>query len=594
MRYCKKCGKQLEDNALFCSNCGTKNEIPISDETVTEDNINQTPPSSVPPVQFITPDEEGQTNTASQEMEYEKTSATPLKKKKKGKNIVFAAIAAIVVVIATGAIVYAKSDSLQNSLKMAFMEPDKYLRGIAAEAFSDIASETTETYHALKTPVAAMKNENAEMASDFNLTLALDESFTSSIFSALNMNNIQLKNLSANINSNTKGGNTSADISIFLNDSALVTLKSLIDISNKNFYFQIPELSSSYLKINMNDFNSFNNLPQTKVTNIFSSLPAIEEKELERIVKDYSDLIVKMLTNVTVEKDVTAKVDDVTSTYNKFTASISEQQIYDFAVAFLTAAKEDEVLLNFLDSVRNTSSAYSGRGSIESTKSEIERALESLLSETVEEPEKIAAIYYAWIDESGSMKGQELSINDAGSIGYLTTQSKDKKGIHIWLKEDGQELLGIQTSYITKDGAYSGSASLSVASYDYYYEDYQTTSILLDFSNFSYSKNKMTGTFTLSTDALPGSSLTLDTFADSESLSFTLDVAYLGMKLGTISLTGSKQEPSVITFPNDSDQIYSIESTEEVNRYFNELDVDGFINKLNNLLGFDITSILNS
>ncbi len=47
-KFCTKCGKQLSDDSLFCSACGSKQEPVINEETQTKSIENEISPTTTP------------------------------------------------------------------------------------------------------------------------------------------------------------------------------------------------------------------------------------------------------------------------------------------------------------------------------------------------------------------------------------------------------------------------------------------------------------------------------------------------------------------------------------------------------------------
>ena len=50
-RFCTNCGATLEDDALFCPECGTRTEDPVSSDIFPENAADKTPGQAEPPIQ---------------------------------------------------------------------------------------------------------------------------------------------------------------------------------------------------------------------------------------------------------------------------------------------------------------------------------------------------------------------------------------------------------------------------------------------------------------------------------------------------------------------------------------------------------------
>lgn len=576
MKYCKKCGNLLDETAISCPSCGAK--IEDSSETKPEE-----------PVSFIMP--QTQESVSSDFI----SEAVPEKKKPHKKKILAAIIAVFLVIVGTGAIVYASSDSFKNSMKQAMMKPSEYLQSIFENSFAEIAEDVSEQYSTFLAPITNLTSDKQELNCLASVDLKLNQEFLAPLLESAGLSDVKFENLSANIVSNSKDGKVGGNVLLSVNGQSLVSLNLAGDNKENTFYLQIPELSSAYLKIDAHNFVQQSTSSSQQLGQMISSIfneSMLSPDDVKRILTDYSSLFVDMLTEVDVEKDLTVEASGVKTSYDKYIVSINEKQLKDFLIAFLTKAKNDEKLLGFLENMLQVISKYSETElDIPSFSSDIDKSLKEIEAIKADETVIVANLSF-WINEKGEIKGEELNAKNY-FLGFLSTEKKNQHGFSLWLKNESTSIFSLDADSLEKDDKYSGSAKFTVSSENLYTQTMQTNTITFDFTDVT-TKDTFTGTFTATSSLIPGGSLTLTLTGKSKEREAVLGINYMGMSIATLTFRiSNSQKADEIIFPSKSDKIYIIEADgEALYEYLEECNIEELLKRLENSIGIDLSSSL--
>lgn len=596
MKYCKKCGAKLEENVLICSSCGAKVEASKSDTSAqTVDDQLQNTDIQEEPVSFTMPMEKPSSAPSASIPE-----ARPAGKKRRGKRVLAAVIAAVLVVVGAGAIVYASSDSLQNSVKQAFWQPEDYIQHVVERSFDKLASDASQSYTTLFAPVATLtSSEKTDLGYQMTMKLNLNQDFIAPFLDASDLNGLKLETFTADIDASLKGEQIGALISLSVNEQQLASMNLAGNEKEDVLYFQIPEFTSSYLKIDLQDFELPSSTANTaQIQQLMKELfneSLLNEKDVERIITIYSKLIVELLTDVSVEKNVTADAAGVSATYNKYTATITEQQLYDFLLKLLKEAQNDETILNFLSNSVEVFNRYSNQPAVTYSGKDIIGTMIANLEKATIQPSNVMGSCSFWINDQGEMKGAEFTLIDSPSetysFGYLSCEKKSNYGFSFWMKENTTEILNLHVNSVKKDGVCKGTAELTVSEDDWYTGSLKTNSITVDFT-LNNTETNSEGSFTLSSTLVPGGSLTLTFSGKDKERDISLGVNYLGMNMATASLTYTETKAKEISFPSASDQVYTVTPDEkELYEYLSECDINTLLQKLSSSIGIDLNSL---
>lgn len=567
MDKCKTCGALLEENKPFCSACGAKVE-------------------QMPEFSYDKPsDPVDNTKKANDESTIPSVTAVPenIKRTKPKRKFAFAVVAVLLIAIVGGTIAYASSNSIKNTMKLMTLGSDAYLKEVFEEAVSKKITTLSDAYS------KALENHDAiDAKGAYNFGFQYEVSpLMSSAFSG---SEFDLKNIAADLSLIFDENKGSFDLGLSVNDTRLINLDVYFDLLGKVIYGKIPALSSSYLMFDMIELEELYSAYLTPAISNSSYNYSLSAKELEEICTTYSNLLIDMLTrDAKLDKDVSIKASDLTSSYNKFTTTLTEGMLYDFALTVLEALQNDKILADLLN---------------EALKDQ-DSSLESLYKELkASEPDvnrnNILADYVAYVDNLGNIKGQELNFPETAdnvSIGYLAIQDNSDNGLSVWVKENGVSIFSIERKCKDKNNITEGELTAVLAVYDDYYDDYTTYDMNIIFSDVKKDTNGTTtsGKYVLTSNLLPGSSMAMNLENTDEDLKLTLDLTYMGMNLGTIIITCNQGSDAKVASMDSGAKVYDIMKDESLmNDYLSEIDTEAFINDINSKLGVDIRPLLES
>lgn len=557
MSLCKICGSQMEEGSTFCSNCGAKQD-------------------TAPEFSYEQADGKAQTDTTTATSSF---TAVPekLKKKSAGKKAVIGIVAALLVLVAAGAIALASSSSIKNTFKLMTSSPDTYLK----DTLSDSMKNSIDSYY---NSLKETKNKNTTEYNGMDLSLKFEPgTFINTMLSSYA--DVKLDSIGANLSYAASKDNVSFDMSLLANDKSLASINSLINLaSSPEILFRIPELTPSYIKVTLNDmlssmgYLSLDELLESFASEIGYSYPSdfLSEATMDKCV----DALLKIIgTEVTLDKNAELKAGSVTGTYNKFTTDITEEAFYDAICSILSILNEDKAFSEYYN-------LMSG---------EYGMTIDELILEIEDEKEYIdedskPLEYSVWIDNNGDIKAQEIKIDKNSSIGYYMPQDGSKHGILFKVKDDGSNVFLIEGEYTDKSGAKSGEIELTVNSYDYYTDSYSTsTTFLVEFSNVKCDSKNMSGTYTFTTNLLVGSSLVLTQSGTTDDQTLTAEIVVQGIPVGKFTLTSKLKKDASATKADTSAKVYSYSDYDDLYEYEDEIDMNAFLMDILNKLGLDLS-----
>jgi hypothetical protein len=508
------------------------------------DNINQTEASNTsvtePQVNEILSDNNAEPVMNGAEII---SGVEPVRKKGPAKILITIAVI-IVLLIGAGISAYAFSPWVKNNVKMLINDPSEYYAWVESENMNGIAEKIAKGYDELSN--SEVQDVSMELKADLET-----DSITSLIESeaGISLADAGIK-IPSNVSFTESGDKSSACVKINADGKTLATMNAYV--KDNKVYYQIPELSSSYICVDLNqimelslneseiDSESFNNLVSDMATGD-GLQELLTDKELEELLVKYFDIAFSNIDDVELDKSVKCEVGDVNVKYNKLTAEIDEGCLYNIAKDVLKEAKKDKTIIKLVETT----------GAV--TKDEYVAAIDGLLEQlgdyNISGGEKLGTMN-VYVDSKGVIQGRsfEVANNENVKLDYM-------------LAEDGS------------DNAFEINCIF----------DNEGLNIKGDFEEKS---NKTNGTVDVSLIGIK-----LD--SDGKSQSISSEIVVDGVKYGTVSLNYSDKKTEDVAAFNDSEKVYNYtEDGADLQEYIGSADISGFLKNISDVIGIDLNSLL--
>ena len=329
--FCEHCGKELLENEAVCSQCGA------NIESVKQDADGETKQNE----EFVVEE-----TVAGDETDLQQTE--PPKKKKTGLIVGICAAAAV---LAIAALVIFNFNFIKGYSVKLFGSDTDYLRFVEKNAFNQGIEGVTEVY-------SKIIDETETVGTKATLKPQIGDSAKKLIEDSLGgKTNVDwINDISLSTSGKSDGENGQATLSIKLSESEILTLDTIVASKERMLYLALSNLSDKYIKtkieVDESSEEAFDisqklaqalNDPEFKAT-----LPS--EKELEELLKKYSDTVIAQLEAESVTT-MYMTVGEINGEYTVVEYHITEEDFYEILETILEMAKEDEELKEIIESV---------------------------------------------------------------------------------------------------------------------------------------------------------------------------------------------------------------------------------------------------
>lgn len=498
------------------------------------------------------------------------------KKKSRGKGIVALLIFLIIIGIGT-ATAYAYRANLSNALARLTKSPAEYYRYVEKKAFinlvkdtysADLASENKTSYKITSDVSFDHETLDSLMSTTFDFTLTDLESMLGITF-----NSIGLDMLVA-----SEDSLINQSMGLRLNQVNLITAQIFMDIANQNMYFRLPDLSDAYLYQSLNDQSTDDVLPDTSLLK-----ETLTSANIRDFLNRYSDILFESLDQVEIKDNVKLTLDKLSTDATCFKVTLTEKDFYEITQAMIEEAKNDQFIKDLLTCYNISLIEY------QEALAQAELELNSEQEYASDEP-----VYMEiYIDNIGNIIGRKLlPQNEEGMAGYTVLSGKNYQEYEVYLEGEGIRIFNVIGNQTKKDDTYSGDLTLEINN-TYYDDTFSNLSFDLTYENVrKENKNKheyLYGTFTLSSLDLMGMQVILD-FDVKDAVQYNKLSFQLGAsELVTVDTKIEFLDNYKVTMPLETAEIYDISQAET---YLASVNIDAYIDRLSNLLGVDLESLL--
>ena len=231
-----------------------------------------------------------------------------------------------------------------------------------------------------------------------------------------------VKNLALNLLTGREGKEYSNQIALRGNDNDLLTMKTYMDLGNKKAYYQIPELSKSYLDMSSvfeerdaGELDGTDGSDTDEVAIPYSSGMLmsmydfdkflIETDDLKDIYERYTNLLIKKAQNVK-KSEGGCEAEGISQKADKYIVTMDDGELTALVKELAETLKDDKTLKRIIENIDKK--AY------EEYTSALESSLESMDEASGDE---LSAVMDVQIDSDDKIIGRKVTLSLKGDSG---------------------------------------------------------------------------------------------------------------------------------------------------------------------------------
>ncbi|MCH5274338.1 MAG: zinc-ribbon domain-containing protein [Lachnospiraceae bacterium] len=585
--FCEKCGTQLQDDERFCPKCGTPVPIlgdttPQAVETPVQAAVAQAPipnveaQAPIPNVQAQAPIPNVQVQTP-----IPAAVAQPNEKKKGKSKILLPILIAAAAVAVVALVVVVNAARIGNFFHKTFSSPEKYYQYVESKNAEEMAEIMASYYGNYVDSAKNAFNTTYNTSVSVEIGEAGKDLLELSGLLGVDLSWLESASLSGGVTLNDD--KMSINLAVGVNKDNLMSLITLFNVDEGEAYLQIPELTSTYIGIEIDDYSYDDFLDEWEemkevYVETFDSLPS--EAGLEKLLAKYMKIALGAIEDVE-KKDKTLKVEGVEQKCTALIITIDADTMADILEAILDEAEDDKELEKFIV-VLAEAMDEDGDDLYDELIDGLEYMQKSL--SRVRSSEEIVMTVY--VDGKGSVVGREIEIDDV-TISLLMPEKGKNFGYEFSVEERGVSfsVTGSGKKSGNKiDGdfrvRYNGMTMLNITT-----DDLNLKTLKRGMLNGKLEVSLGSGIGTLLASSAPGMSLlqdisfSLDAKTTENSYEYKLGIVYDDGDIGTITVSGEQKKASNIKLPNSKDVIY-VEDERDLEEWAEEIDWDKVISKL--------------
>lgn len=592
--FCTICGNQIQDSEMFCPKCGTPVSAP---ETVTlqaeQASVPVTPAqipyqNAQPQMQMPYHNMQAQPQMpyhnmqAQPQMPYQNAGVQPPTKGGKSKILIPLLIAGVAVAAGIIAVVV-NAASIGNFFHKTFSTPEKYYQYVEGKNADETAEIIASSYGSYVENAKNIFNT----AYNTSISLAIGEEGKDLLelagLAGLDMSWLNEISLSGGVTLNENS--VSINMATGMNEETLLSFIMLLDIKEGEAFLQIPELTSTYIGIDIeenvgrsyDDFRDVWEEMQEMSKDTLASLPS--QVEFEKLLSKYMKIALSGIEDVD-KKDKTLKVEGVEQKCTALIVTIDADTMADIFDAILKEAEDDQELEQFIvdfaeavdyDGDDVYDALIDGLDDIQSSLSRISSREEIVMTvyvngkgEVVGREFEIDGVTISMLmPEKGKNFGYEFSIEGSGASVSLTgsgTKSGDKIDGDFRLRYDGATVMNITTEELDlktlRRGKLNGKLEMSLGS--------GIRELIGSGQGLSI---------------LQKISFTLEAKTTDNSFTYRYGILYDDGDIGSITVSAGQEKSSTVKLPGSKDVIF-VEDDRDLEEWFNGIDWDNVVSVL--------------
>ena len=566
--FCQKCGNQLPDDAVFCTQCGTPVEQPVEQAVQ-------------PPVaeESVVPQEVAEAFAQPQ-------FAAPAKPRKKisKQTLIRIGSAAAAVVLVVALVIGFFGDALKGSFTKTFGSDEDYLSYVEKSSTEMATSVLSDTYGSLVELLSG--NIEANNGYEMNLKLTVGDQVIDMLETSAKqatgeavkldwMNSIDL-----GMQVSAKDSLTQLAMALNLNETEIAKLDYIMDLEKGNIFLGIPTLSDKYLGMGFDEMMGAGALDSMKadmdelseMLEMFSEEELVKalpsEEVLNKLLDKYVGIALDSLTNV--KKSTKAvKISGVEQKLTVLKTTIGAEDIYNVLTAVLKEAKSDKQLktiINDLAGWMDENDLLDGMDADEVYKA-FQEGVTALLEQLKDvDPDDMnmdtEVVLTSYVNDDHNVVGRRLEVDGKELLYYCEVKKGDKIAFEFIM--EGLEVYGEGTE---KKGALNATYNIIAANKEFCeltFVDFNTDNDLINGKlriapSAELMKEAGLGSMDSTALALADPQLELAFETTKSSASFGINLLSGENLLVGIALSSKEVKATPITLPTDAYDMDEVE-----------------------------------
>lgn len=363
--FCVKCGHENKSGSNFCGKCGAKlvpvevkqPDIPAAEaadiavepvETVAE------PVAETEAVAVAEPADEVIADEAQPSVQPAADTVVEVKRPSKLRRVLFITVPALVLcaAIVLGMFVWPGIDFFRGWAIKTFGTSEDYYRFVQSNSVQGLTSEVTSAYSLMLDSLngdeksAAASTEIKLTPSEELLTLINDEVF----YGQMDLD--WLQSIALGLEANVVDGKEQATVTLRLSDKDIMSIDTILDLSDYTCWLGIPEINKQYIKMDaaqtadadVEELIKF----EAAIRKAAKVMPTAEQ--LQDIMDRYTEIALKAIDDVEVSQGELS-VGGIEQTVTELTVEMDAEMFANMCIDVLEAMKKDEQIEDIISDV---------------------------------------------------------------------------------------------------------------------------------------------------------------------------------------------------------------------------------------------------
>ena len=502
-------------------------------------------------------------------------------KKRNVKGIIIAAVIAVLAIAGVAGAMNA--GRIGNLVKQNTSSPEEYYRFVERENRDKSLKNLSKTYSSL--PTNSTENFQQKVITRIEVGESLKP-----LLSSLGMENIEIE-----ANSKMKDKELTGKSVLKVNGGDALTYNVYLNYETGKLYMQIPELSNKYI-----DFSSLQKELGINYASMFSgSMNFPDEKSIENIMKTYTDIALDDISDVKKTSDK-IEAEGVSAKCTKLEAKVDADTFTKIVEDAAKKLETDEDIKNIIEGI--DSSLYpSFQEAVKSFNEDM-----ASMEEDEEDDDDFNMQMDVYVDKDGNIIGRAFSAvidEDSIKIQSISPEDGNKFGYEFSVEVNGVTYVTLSGSGERKSGKLNATYHLSMD--ESLNEDTQAfitdtknfvTLEVKDFDEEAWEDGVLKGEYTLSSDKITSLALysvtcKFDGNKNDQNMEISVLSAQTPMLTMTVATSNDAEDPQV-ALPGDGADVLDASNSTALEDYMSEVDIEGFLKKLKDNCGVDLTSML--